>query len=81
MKITYELTQREKDFLEALRDKPHPKFGFWGAREDDKFREEWKEEIDIFNDNELFESVDRGPYSYWQRILNERGMALYEFLT
>ena len=45
MKVKYELTDREKEFLVALHNKPN-KNKYSGRSEDDRFISAWKKEIE-----------------------------------
>jgi hypothetical protein len=80
MKVKYELTKREKDFLIALNEKTKgQKNGWSGMMDDDKFRKKWKNEIEIFHENNLTKKVD-GGYGFWRYSLNETGLNLQKEL-
>lgn len=77
MEVQYILTEREKEFLRALKIKTHPVNAWSGRMSDDEFISHWKEEIKSFSDNGLTEKKDDGHFdSYWCYGLNDKGLEL-----
>jgi hypothetical protein len=76
MKIIYQLTDKEKEFLVALNNKTKGQRNGWsGMMEDDNFIKKWGKEIDIFSKNNLTEKKDNG-WGFWRYGLNEKGLEL-----
>jgi hypothetical protein len=77
MTIRYILTPREIAFLKALKTDTFRPYQWSGRGQDDKFRNEWKEEIETFRATDLIEKKDGGgDDEYWTYGLTDEAFIL-----